>query len=291
MKSRGPTHPSRCSKNVTVGNGFASRTRPALRRFFAPPAQIEHGWATLEGSEAHHLRVTLRMKSGAEILVLDGEGGAYEGRVEETRKDRIRVRILGRRQADTESALNFGLAQAMIRNEKMKWVLQKATELGVSDIKPFYTPRSVVLSGKDSSKWLERSRRILIEALKQCGRLNLPRLSPPVDFHTLLSEVSATRHGILLWEKPCTPFKEVLEGRTARIRHHARRGPRGRIRHGRGGCGGSHGFGCGPSGIKGAQSGNGRPFSHGGHSVPLRRSWQPASRHWKRFIQYEEGPP
>jgi 16S rRNA (uracil1498-N3)-methyltransferase len=152
------------------------------------------------------------MKSGAQILVLDGEGGAYEGRVEETRKDRIRVRILGRRSADTESTLNFGLAQAMIRNEKMKWILQKATELGVTDIRPFYTPRSVVLSGKDSDKWLERSRRILVEALKQCGRLELPRLSPPVDFHTLMSEVSATRRGILLWEKPCTPFKEVLDG-------------------------------------------------------------------------------
>jgi len=151
------------------------------------------------------------MKSGAEILVLDGEGGAYDGRVEETDKDRIRVRLVGRRDADTESALDLGLAQAMIRNEKMKWILQKATELGVSEIKPFYTPRSVVLSRKDSSCWLERSRRILIEALKQCGRLKLPRLSPPVDFNTLLSEVSATHHGVLLWEKPCTPFKEVLE--------------------------------------------------------------------------------
>ena len=166
----------------------------------------------MTGSEAHHLRVTLRMKSGAEIRILDGEGGAYQGRVEETGKDRIRVRILGPHQVDTESTLDLGLAMAMIRNEKMKWILQKATELGVSDIKPFYTPRSVVLSGKDSSKWLERSRRILIEALKQCGRLKLPRLSLPVDFNTFLSEVSVTHHGILLWEKPSTPFREVLEG-------------------------------------------------------------------------------
>ncbi|MBI4774947.1 MAG: 16S rRNA (uracil(1498)-N(3))-methyltransferase [Deltaproteobacteria bacterium] len=187
------------------------RTRPPLRRFFAPPDRIQSGWATLEGSEAHHLRVTLRIKSGTEILILDGEGGAYEGLVEETGKDRIRVRLIGRRRVDTESQLDLGLALAMIRNEKMKWILQKATELGVSEIKPFYTPRSVVLSGKDGSHWLERSQRILIEALKQCGRVRLPRLSPPVDFNTFLSEVSATHHGILLWEKPCTPFKEVLE--------------------------------------------------------------------------------
>ncbi len=179
-----------------------------LRRFYAPPEQIREDRALLLDEEARHVRVTLRMNPGDELAVLDGMGRAYRGRIEALGKDRVVVRIEDSVRREEAPRFRFTLASALIRNEKMKWVLQKATELGVTSIRPFVSQRCVARSGGPS--WMERNRRILVDAVKQCGRLVLPELFEPVAFEELIAARSDADSRILLWEGVCEPLKNIL---------------------------------------------------------------------------------
>jgi 16S rRNA (uracil1498-N3)-methyltransferase len=99
------------------------------------------------------------------------------------------VTIKGARQVDRESPLHLRLAQGISRGERMDWILQKATELGVSRIVPVFTERSVVrLDAKQAERKLQHWRGITIAACEQCGRNKVPDLSSPIDIHEFLNQ-------------------------------------------------------------------------------------------------------
>jgi len=181
-----------------------------LRRFYVPPHDIGQGRAVLRGQDARHCGATLRMKPGDAVVLLDGEGAEYQGRIQEMMRDEVHVRILGSCRPDTDSPARLILAQALLRSEKMKWVVQKATELGAASVLPLLTARCVARPTEGGAAWVERYRRIAVEAMKQCGRATLPELPPPVEFGRFLETVPPDTDRILLWEEQGRPLNEIL---------------------------------------------------------------------------------
>ncbi len=145
------------------------------------------GVAWLAGEEHHHLARVLRLKAGDAVSTFDGVGTGYHGVVEIVEKERTRIRITGEDHAPVEPHFHLILAQAIPHHEKMEWVIQKGTELGVSRIIPVVAARTVVRPRAGRWERLDRWRRVALEAARQCGRRRVPEVSEPVALDALLA--------------------------------------------------------------------------------------------------------
>lgn len=145
-------------------------------RFFVTPP-IVGGRATLLGDEARHLSAVMRAAVGDEITLFDGSGAEFTGRIESIRKPAVELAIAERREISREQPREVTLAVALPKGDRQKWLVEKATELGVTRLIPLITERGVA-QPVDSA--LERLRRSVIEASKQCGRNVLLEIGPPV---------------------------------------------------------------------------------------------------------------
>src|SRR6266550_1858571 len=117
-------------------------TTMTRRRFYAPPSafDVTQNSVTLIADEARHLREALRLKTGDEVYVFNGEGKEFLSRIEESRRDVARLQIIREVEpAGPESQLQLTLALALLKGEKFDLVVQKATELGVTSIVPVMT--------------------------------------------------------------------------------------------------------------------------------------------------------
>lgn len=170
-----------------------------MRRFLIDPGQVRSGRATLQGSEGHHAREVLRLTPGQRVLLLDGQGWEYPGRVSRVGREEVEVEVLERRPAREESPLKLTLGLALLKADRMDLVVQKATELGVTTLVPLRCARSRVrLEGDRARKRLERWQRIAREALKQCRRGRPVEVRPPADLAAFLAASSGAELKIIL---------------------------------------------------------------------------------------------
>src|SRR4030043_454309 len=182
-----------------------------MPRFYVPQPQIKNEMLRIEGDEVRHIRRVLRLKAGDEIIVFDGSGKEYEGTIVEERPFSVVIRIQNIFSSKRESHLEITLAQSLLKGEKMDYLIQKATELGVKEIVPFFSSRSVPLLEKSGRlKRHHRWERIAIEASKQCGRGVVPKIEPLQGYSEMLQSVSPDSLRLILWEREGTNLKEVL---------------------------------------------------------------------------------
>ena len=184
-----------------------------MARFFVRQPQIEKGILRVKGDEVKHIRKVLRLKKGDEISVFDGSAKEYQGTIVEEGPFSVAVLIRIVLPSRRESNLEVTLAQSLLKGEKMDYLIQKATELGIKEIIPFSSSRSVPLLEK--SKGQERHRRwekIAIEASKQCGRTILPRIDLLKDYSQMLQSASQDSIRLILWEKEGQRLKELFAG-------------------------------------------------------------------------------
>jgi 16S rRNA (uracil1498-N3)-methyltransferase len=183
-----------------------------MPRFYIPNPHIQDGLLKIEGDEVKHIRKVLRLKAGDEILVFDGSGKEFEGTIVEEGRSSVMVKVQGIFSSKGDSSLEVTLAQSLLKGEKMDYLIQKATELGVKEIIPFFSSRSVPL--------LEKSRRpnrhhrwekIAAEASKQCGRGVVPKIESLQDYSGMLRAASTDHLRLILWERGGIKLKEVLE--------------------------------------------------------------------------------
>lgn len=150
-----------------------------LSRFFidAPLALGEHA---LPEASAHYIGRVLRLAVGAAVQLFDGSGQEYRGELIEVSKKAVRVRLLETVPGMAESKLHIHLGQGLSRGERMDWAIQKATELGVTQITPIISERCEVrLKDERADKRLAHWRQIAISACEQCGRSVVPVIRPP----------------------------------------------------------------------------------------------------------------
>lgn len=159
-------------------------------RFYCPPPLSGGTRFELPREAAHHAHRVLRLRANDPVQIFDGEGNAFDARIDEIGGKRVVLRELQARMAEADPPLRITLAQAMCGSEKMDWVVQKATELGVAEIWPVQTQRSVAkLSADRTDKRVLHWHNIAISACEQCGRNVLPSIRAPQDFGVWLAEI------------------------------------------------------------------------------------------------------
>lgn len=153
-------------------------------------AQSHDGTTTrLEGDEARHLSRVMRAKPGDEIIVFDGTGRSGPAVI--TKIDRVHVDLkLGPLATEPMPKCCLTVAVALPKGDRQKWLIEKMTELGVTKLIPLITERSVALP---TASAIERLRRGVIEACKQCGRSRLLEISHAHHFSELLAGSSAEK--------------------------------------------------------------------------------------------------
>ena len=140
----------------------------------------------LKGTEHHHLSKVARIKPGERIWLFDDTGKQYAARVELIEQEKTHLQIIEMEEKRVPK-IRITLAQVVLKTKKMDLVIQKATELGAHVIVPIISDRTVVKIEDKQDKKIERWKRIMVEAAKQCGRSSVPAIQPPVDLDAFIT--------------------------------------------------------------------------------------------------------
>lgn len=154
---------------------------------------------TLDEFASHHALRVMRVKVDDFLILLNGDGFEYRGRVSDINKKTINVEILSKEKNNSESPININLFQSISSNEKMDMVIQKATELGVSSIQPIFTSRSTIkLSLDRTKKRLIHWKQVSISACEQSGRSKIPTIKSPIEFDQISKGIKTNSLNLLL---------------------------------------------------------------------------------------------
>jgi 16S rRNA (uracil1498-N3)-methyltransferase len=167
------------------------RDRPrshGLPRFHVPEA-APGARLTLPEHSAHHAREVLRLRAGDDVRVFDGRGAEFEAVLESVTRDGVVARLHGALPARPESPLRMVLALSPLKGDRMELVLQKATELGVSEVWPVLSARTdavarPALTGARHERW----EKVASGAAEQCGRAVVPPVAAAMTLDGLLEQ-------------------------------------------------------------------------------------------------------
>ncbi len=160
---------------------------------------------------AHRILRVLRMKVGDQILLCDPRGVEWVAEIVGAEVNVVRVRLLEPNFSRPESKTFVTLFQGIPKGEKMDFIVQKATELGVQRIVPMFTRRTVVQLSPDKAKSKrERWQRVAVSATEQSGGKIVPEISLPMPFKKALGEAVESDLWLLFYEAAEEPLKEVL---------------------------------------------------------------------------------
>lgn len=149
----------------------------ADRYFVETPITSEQ--VTLNGAEAHHLIHVMRAKMGTNVILFDGSGAEFFARVEQLGRNEVELTVLSREEVDRELPFMLTLGVALPKGDRQKWLVEKAVELGVGRLVSLKTERAVAQPVEQA---LDRLRRTVIEASKQCGRNRLMEIAEPLNW-------------------------------------------------------------------------------------------------------------
>lgn len=168
------------------------------RLFVEQPLRPETRASLSEATSGHLLRV-LRAGIGDTCVLFNGDGHDYDARIVAVDKRDAVVEVLSARKLANESPLRITLLQALARGEKMDWILQKATELGVSAVVPVASERSEVkLDGERSAKRAAHWQNVVVSACEQSGRATVPSVAMPSTLAQALPGLPAGARRLLL---------------------------------------------------------------------------------------------
>jgi 16S rRNA (uracil1498-N3)-methyltransferase len=173
-----------------------------MARFFLPAKNIEGRRGIIDGQELEHLRKVLRLGPGDHITVFDDRGSEHEAVIRSFTSGQGEIDIVRSYPVERESPLEITLAVGLTKGEKMDFVVEKATELGVQAIIPFVSTYTVPKF--EESKIEKRSARwqkIALSAAKQCGRTRLPEILTLCEYGDLVQQSFPDSVKLLFWEK------------------------------------------------------------------------------------------
>jgi 16S rRNA (uracil1498-N3)-methyltransferase len=176
------------------------------RFFIATP--INGDRAELTGDEARHLASVMRAKVGDEVIVFDGSGAEFLARITAIGRRAVELATIERREISRELPFSLTLAVALPKGERQKWLVDKATELGVTRLVPLITERGVA---QPLAASLDRLRRSVVEASKQCGRNRLMEIASPLAVSELFA--SAQRDQVRIVADPSGSLISALNPR------------------------------------------------------------------------------
>jgi 16S rRNA (uracil1498-N3)-methyltransferase len=170
--------------------------------FFIQSQSIQNDLVVLPGELAHHLRDVLRCRPGEIVHLVDENRGRYRTVLDRVTKEQVVAKILQKEAPSTRPAFSISLAQAILKGEKMDWMIQKATELGADSIIPIVTERTIVRPRAErESHRRDRWQKIALEAAQQCGRTDIPVIQPAISLEELCNKPPEAAHKMVLWEQ------------------------------------------------------------------------------------------
>jgi 16S rRNA (uracil1498-N3)-methyltransferase len=176
-----------------------------LTRVYVEAALTAGSTVDLPPDTASHLAKVLRARAGDELILFNGDGREFTGAIEAVRGSRVAASVGEGRPVDKESPLSVTLVQCVPRGDRMDFIVQKATELGVARIVPVLSQRSVVrLDKAHAESKATHWRAVAISACEQCGRNRLPAIEAAQPLLNYLGESA-----------PSTPLRLVLEPESA----------------------------------------------------------------------------
>ena len=160
-----------------------------LPRFYCREALSPGAHVELPEPVARHAVRVLRLPPGARMILFDGRGGQYPALIERIERDRVYAELSAWEDAECESPLSITLVQALQAGDKMDFTIQKAVELGVRDIVPVESRRSVLrLAGERAAKRVAHWQGVVASACEQCGRNRIPEVRPVMALESWLAE-------------------------------------------------------------------------------------------------------
>jgi 16S rRNA (uracil1498-N3)-methyltransferase len=153
------------------------------QRYFltTPPAGNR---AFLEGDEARHVARVMRARTGDSLEVFDGQGRWWTATITEIDRGKVELELGTGSSEPTAAGGRLTLAVALPKGDRQKWLIEKLTELGVDRLVPLQTTRGVA---EPTAAAIERLRRGVIEACKQCGRCRLLEITAPGTLQSIVS--------------------------------------------------------------------------------------------------------
>ncbi len=182
-----------------------------MNRLPIPPERIAQTIAA-EPAEHHYLRDVLRLSDGDALEVFDGLGGRFPAEIQSDDGGRTILK-LGERLPDEDAGAVISIAPALIKNDRLDWAVEKATELGASRIVPWNGANGVIrLDEERGRKRQERWQKIAASAARQCGRAVIPRVTEPLELRRVLEEAAAFgEQAVILYERELSArFSEVV---------------------------------------------------------------------------------
>ena len=167
-----------------------------MARFHCPLPLASGQVIDLPPTAARHVQV-LRMQPGHTLTLFNGEGGEFSAEVQHMGRSEVRVVVGEHRDVECEVPYQVHLAVGMPANERMDWLVEKATELGVHRITPLMTERSVIrLNGERAHKKQAHWQAVAASASEQCGRNRVPWIEAPERFDTWLTRHAPHAEGV-----------------------------------------------------------------------------------------------
>jgi 16S rRNA (uracil1498-N3)-methyltransferase len=163
--------------------------------------------AALDGPEAHHLLHVMRVAVGKSVTLFDDSGAEFIAIVESLGRSHVELRVTERLEINRELPFALIAGIALPKGDRQKWLVEKLTELGVTALVPLVTERGVA---QPTASALDRLRRSVIEAAKQCGRNRLMQVHEPQSWHDWISMQTIPGVGSLGLSRP-SPRNGVLQ--------------------------------------------------------------------------------
>ena len=157
------------------------------QRFFHKSLIEKKNIVSLKGESAHYLTRVLRLKNGQNLILFDGSGTEWNGQIIHSTKYKVDVKLLSKQSSKTESDFEITLIQSISRSQRMDFVMQKATELGVKQIIPMTSQNTVVrINESNLENKMNHWKKIVISAAEQSGRVKVPAIIKPIPFNKKL---------------------------------------------------------------------------------------------------------
>ena len=186
-----------------------------MYRFFVEPSQIGEKEIRICGSDVNHIKNVLRMKQGEEILISSGENLEYTCYIQEMQEEEVTAHIMYVQEAGYELPSRIFLFQGLPKGDKMELIIQKAVELGVHQIIPVASRRSVVkLDKKKEEKKIVRWQAIAESAAKQSKRMYVPQVAGVMSFGEAVQYAGKLDVVLMPYElaKGMKETKEIIRG-------------------------------------------------------------------------------
>ena len=163
-----------------------------MSRFFTSPESVgEKSIRITDQNDIHHITKVLRLKIGDKIDISDSDKWEYETEISYMDKDYVEAIIIDRQKFANEPRSKVTLFQGVPKQGKMELIIQKTVELGVYEIVPVFTDRTVVTDNGKFSKKIERWQKISDEAVKQCKRGIIPTVADDLTFKEMMERLKA----------------------------------------------------------------------------------------------------